>query len=263
MASNREIDNSNQRCSIDTNFVHTNHLSEEINWRIATELPPLPQYKFSHNLTLFETNQVEVGNMKLSMSCSSEKGAGSQVEKFVSANDGSAVSYQRLDRSKSELESHLGRPLQPGEQAWSVCGGGIGKSNGFSDKEFIGKVTYDAAKNAVVVDVSYPVKQRIVYNSDGSSEHSFANGVKTFTPAKRGDTHQHHTTLDGPEHQDVVVQSSPGHRVDTNQLSYRFSPQYRFLPQYKFSLPPVVIENRSEQPHGRLRTNGLNIDIDL
>lgn len=186
MVSRNEIENSSNCVSIESNKVDTEHLSKEINWRFATELGPLPEYKFSHNFDLFENKNVEVGPMKLMMSCSADKKGTSEVEKFVSSNNNTAVTYQKLERSKQELEARLGRSLQPGEQAWSVQGGGIGKSNGFSDKEFIGKVTYDASKNAVIVDVSYPVKQQIVYNSDGSSAHQFANGVKTYTPAKHG-----------------------------------------------------------------------------
>ncbi len=239
MVSRNEIENSSNYASIERSVVDTNHLSKEINWRFATELGPLPEYKFSHNFGLFENRNVEVGPMKLMTSCPADKTGKTEVEQFVSSNDNAAVTYQKSDRPKDELEAKLGRCLQPGEQAWSVEGGGIGKSNGFSDKEFIGKVTYDSSKNAVVVDVSYPVKQRIVYNSDSSSEHQFANGVKTYTPAKHcvqdidKDAPENHLDRDGQRlfqryaehHQHVRNLYARAHDMN---LQYELDDRYRF-----------------------------------
>jgi hypothetical protein len=104
-----------------------------------------------------------------------------EVDQFTSAD---GVKYRRVDLNAEDraiLADKLGHEPPPGLSAWVVEGGGIGKSNGNSDRKIIASISFDEAKNSVNVKTVWPVPQETTYNGDGSFVHSFPNGVKRTT----------------------------------------------------------------------------------
>lgn len=147
-----------------------------------TTCEKLPSYQFMP-VNLVENKQIAVGNGKLTESIPTKPGScEGRVESFESG-DKPPVKFQRVDASPEALEQRLGRALKPGECAWSVTNGGGNRSNGFNDKTFIGTVTYDEKRHGVLIDVAYPVKQRILYKDNGTVEHQFPHQAKyTYKP---------------------------------------------------------------------------------
>lgn len=132
----------------------------------------LTKYELT-SLNFVENKHIAVGNGRLTESVPTRPGSCEhQVESFESG-DKPSVKFQRLETSQEALEQRLGRKLKQGECAWTVTNGGGDRSNGFNDKTFIGKITYDEKRHGVMIDVEYPVKHRILYKDNGSVVHQF------------------------------------------------------------------------------------------
>lgn len=110
------------------------------------------------------------------------------------------VLFERLDLSESDLSGYLGgRSLPEGFTAWRVTGGKQGNSAAHNDKWVIARIS--RVEDGIRLDTIYPVPQKMLYRSNGDTEHSYPGGKTTTT--------QYRSTTRFPgTHKPVVVEGS-------------------------------------------------------
>lgn len=135
------------------------------------------------------------------------------VEEFVAAD---GVKYKRVDLTpaeRSKLSSKLGHEPPEGYDAWIVENGGIGKSNGFSDKRIIAAVSSDPCGD-VKISTLWPVPQETEYCRNGSTRHNF-KGYESTTTVEKGSNGVSKLTQQFPHSQTerVIVSGKVGDKI--------------------------------------------------